>query len=264
MRRRRRGRRGVCSPDFSRRARCFSGGRSFRGTRSEDDGRVREPRQTPFPGDPGRGPVLPDRDRLGGRRAPRADQPLRRSERREHGDGGLDVLLRGLRRRQVQDHGEARPPAAARRRLRGARLRRAGRRSGRRLHVGGRAPRKRLQRDDRHRDPRPLLLVPRRRSYVSARRHRCRRRFGPGEVEYDIKGFYADRSSSWPFVFGGGGASRSPALSSSSAANSPARPEKRAKIDADAVETVKQIGCIRIQFCKVRATRVASVPSLRA
>ena len=93
--------------------------------------------------------------------------------------------------------------------------------------------------------------MPRRRSYVSARPHRCRRRFGPGEVEYDIKGFYADRSSSWPFVFGGGGASRSPALSSSSAANSPARPEKRAKIDADAVETVKQIGCIRIQFCKV-------------
>jgi hypothetical protein len=68
--------------------------------------------------------------------------------------------------------------------------------------------------------------------------------FGPGELEYTVKGYYADRDESYPFFFG------SP---TERAAGAAAPEKKKAKTESAhaAAMKAKSLGAIRIQFARV-------------
>ena len=76
--------------------------------------------------------------------------------------------------------------------------------------------------------------------------------FGPGETEYIVKGFFADSESSWPFQFGSAAAA-SRALGSHNVDEEEPEPKRaRSSVSAADVRLAKEIGCVRVQFCKAR------------
>ncbi|KAK7241564.1 potassium channel, partial [Aureococcus anophagefferens] len=79
---------------------------------------------------------------------------------------------------------------------------------------------------------------------------------GPGETEYVVRGFFANKLESYPFAFGSAAASS--ARSALADANGEAAPpEKRARVDDAAARAANELGCLRLQFAKV--TRFVAV-----
>ena len=75
--------------------------------------------------------------------------------------------------------------------------------------------------------------------------------FGPGETEYVVRGFFADSESSWPFQFGSAAASRRSLGSHNVADDEPEPKRARSSVSSADVRLAKEIGCVRVQFCKV-------------
>ena len=98
--------------------------------------------------------------------------------------------------------------------------------------------------------------------------------FGPGETEYVVRGFFADTESSWPFQFGSAAASRRSLGSHNVADDEPEPKRARSSVSSADVRLAKEIGCVRVQFCKVvqwmkplrhaAAPRRASLPGAAA
>jgi hypothetical protein len=98
--------------------------------------------------------------------------------------------------------------------------------------------------------------------------------FGPGETEYVVRGFFADSESSWPFQFGSAAASRRSLGSHNVADDEPEPKRARSSVSSADVRLAKEIGCVRVQFCKVvtwmkplrhaAAPRRASLPGAAA
>ena len=95
--------------------------------------------------------------------------------------------------------------------------------------------------------------------------------FGPGETEYvarrprrkssrrrrhrgspaQVRGFFADTESSWPFQFGSAAAARRSLGSHNVADDEPEPKRARSSVSSADVRLAKEIGCVRVQFCKV-------------
>ena len=98
--------------------------------------------------------------------------------------------------------------------------------------------------------------------------------FGPGETEYVVRGFFADSESSWPFQFGSAAASRRSLGSHNIDEDEPEPKRARSSVSSADVRLAKEIGCVRVQFCKVvqwmkplrhaAAPRRASLPGAAA
>ena len=118
--------------------------------------------------------------------------------------------------------------------------------------------------------------------------------FGPGETEYvarrprrnssrrrrhrgppaQVRGFFADTESSWPFQFGSAAAARRSLGSHNVADDEPEPKRARSSVSSADVRLAKEIGCVRVQFCKVvqwmkplrhaAAPRRASLPGAAA
>ncbi|KAH8097355.1 hypothetical protein JL720_244 [Aureococcus anophagefferens] len=74
---------------------------------------------------------------------------------------------------------------------------------------------------------------------------------GPGETEYVVRGFFANKLESYPFAFGSGG------VRPRGAAGAARRAAKRARVDDAAARAANELGCLRLQFAKV--TRFVAV-----
>ncbi|KAH8074541.1 hypothetical protein JL721_2108 [Aureococcus anophagefferens] len=83
---------------------------------------------------------------------------------------------------------------------------------------------------------------------------------GPGETEYVVRGFFANKLESYPFAFGSAAASS--ARSALADANGEAAPpEKRARVDDAAARAANELGCLRLQFAKLadaKGTHIAA------
>ena len=79
---------------------------------------------------------------------------------------------------------------------------------------------------------------------------------GPGETEYVVRGFFANKLESYPFAFGSA-ASSSARAALADANGEAAPPEKRARVDDAAARAANELGCLRLQFAKV--TRFVAV-----
>ena len=75
--------------------------------------------------------------------------------------------------------------------------------------------------------------------------------FGPGETEYVVRGFFADTESSWPFQFGSAAAARRSLGSHNVDEDEPEPKRARSSVSSADVRLAKEIGCVRVQFCKV-------------
>jgi len=81
-----------------------------------------------------------------------------------------------------------------------------------------------------------------------AKPSRRRRHRGPPA---QVRGFFADTESSWPFQFGSAAAARRSLGSHNVDEDEPEPKRARSSVSSADVRLAKEIGCVRVQFCKV-------------